>query len=140
LPEVVVAGQPQWLLGDAGKLRQVLLNVLSNAYKYSPQGGAVTVVIDALMVRGELPQTRVRITDHGIGMTPEQAEKVWERFYRADTSGKVPGTGLGMSIVKEIIELHRGSVSVHSATGQGTCISICLPADTVSPEARGSNP
>jgi signal transduction histidine kinase len=139
-PEVVVAGLPQWLLGDAGKLRQVLLNVLSNAYKYSPQGGPVTVVTDTVTVRGELPQARVRVTDHGIGMTPEQAEKVWERFYRADTSGKVPGTGLGMSIVKEIIELHRGSVSVHSAPGQGTCISICLPADIVSPEALGSNP
>jgi signal transduction histidine kinase len=128
-PEVRLAEQPQWLLGDVGKLRQVLLNVLSNAYKYSPQGGAVRVEVDALQVRGQLPQARVRVTDHGIGMTLEQTERVWERFYRADTSGKVPGTGLGMSIVKEIIGLHRGSASISSAVGQGTCVALCLPAD-----------
>ena len=140
LPEVVVTAKPQWLLGDAGKLRQVLLNVLSNAYKYSPQGGPVRVEIDALAGRGEIPKTRIRVTDRGIGMTPEQSQKVWDRFYRADTSGKVAGTGLGMSIVKEIIELHRGSVSIHSALGQGTCISMCLPAEMANPEPRGTNP
>ena len=133
LPEVVVADQPQWLLGDAGKLRQVLLNVLSNAYKYSPNGGPVRVEVDAFTVRGEIPQSRIRVTDRGIGMTPEQSGKVWDRFYRADTSGKVPGTGLGMSIVKEIVELHRGSVAVHSALGQGTCITLCLPCDVTVP-------
>ncbi len=130
LPVVVRATQPQWLLGDAGKLHQAVLNVLSNAYKYSPQGGPVRVEVDALLVRGQLPQARIRVTDHGIGMTPEQASKVWDRFYRVDTSGRYPGTGLGMSIVKEIVGLHHGSVSISSALGQGTCVSLCLPVDS----------
>jgi len=130
LPVVVPAAQPQWLLGDAGKLRQAILNVLSNAYKYSPQGGPVRIEVDALLVRGQLPQARIRVTDRGIGMTPEQTSKVWDRFYRVDTSGRFPGTGLGMSIVKEIVGLHHGSVSISSALGQGTCVSLCLPVDS----------
>lgn len=128
-PELVLVTSPLWMLGDAGKLRQVLLNVLSNAYKYSPGGGVVRIEVDVMKGRSELPQARIRVTDHGIGMTAEQVKKVWTRFYRADTSGKVPGTGLGMSIVKEIVELHRGEVSITSASGQGTCVTLRLPID-----------
>jgi signal transduction histidine kinase len=72
----------------------------------------------------------VEISDQGIGMTPEQLTRVCERFYRADTSGKILGTGLGMSIVKEIIELHRGTLHLDSTPGQGTCVRLCLPAHT----------
>ena len=68
------------------------------------------------------------VRDHGIGMTPEQLSHVCERFYRADASGKIPGTGLGMSIVKEIIELHGGDLEITSKVGAGTTITICLPA------------
>ena len=128
-PELLLAKGPLWMVGDAGKLRQVMLNVLSNAYKYSPAGGLVRIEVDVATGRSELPQARIRITDHGIGMTADQVSKVWTRFYRADTSGKVPGTGLGMSIVKEIVELHRGDVSIHSAIGQGTCVTLRLPID-----------
>jgi signal transduction histidine kinase len=60
-------------------------------------------------------------------MTAGQLKRVFERFYRADTSGKVPGTGLGMSIAKEIIEFHRGRVDVHSSIGKGTTVTIWLP-------------
>jgi signal transduction histidine kinase len=66
-------------------------------------------------------------------MTPEQLARVFERFYRADTSGKIPGTGLGMSIVQEIVSLHGGKVSVASTAGLGTTVTIWLPtADIVS--------
>ena len=126
LPVVVPAAQPQWLLGDAGKLRQAILNVLSNAYKYSPQGGPVRIEVDALLVRGQLPQARIRVTDRGIGMTPEQTSKVWDRFYRVDTSGRFPGTGLGMSIVKEILELHGGQLLIESTIGVGTSVTLLL--------------
>lgn len=128
-PELMLGTEPLWLVGDDGKLRQVLLNVLSNAYKYSPSGGSVRIKVDALAGDDEGMQARVRVSDQGIGMTPEQVEKVWTRFYRADTSGKIPGTGLGMSIVKEIVELHRGRVTVDSTLGRGTCVSIFLPLD-----------
>jgi signal transduction histidine kinase len=71
------------------------------------------------------------IEDNGIGMAPEQLARVCERFYRADTSGKIPGTGLGMSIVKEIVELHRGTVNITSKAGNGTTVTVWLPVSNV---------
>ena len=70
----------------------------------------------------------LEVQDHGIGMTAEQVARVCERFYRADTSGQIPGTGLGMSIVKEIIDLHGGDVEVRSQPGVGTTVCLWLPA------------
>jgi signal transduction histidine kinase len=67
------------------------------------------------------------VRDQGIGMTPEQLAHVCERFYRADASGNIPGTGLGMSIVKEIIERHRGEVQLDSTPGVGTEVTLWLP-------------
>jgi signal transduction histidine kinase len=121
------------VLADEKKTQQAILNVLSNAYKYSPQGGLVTVCV---FVQGEagsaLDPARagigVRISDQGIGMTAQQVQHVCERFYRADSSGKVPGTGLGMSIVKEIVELHRGVVLIDSQPGQGSSVTLLFPA------------
>jgi signal transduction histidine kinase len=75
----------------------------------------------------------IRIRDHGMGMTPEQVARVFERFYRADASGSIPGTGLGMSIVKEIIELHGGTVDFASTAGAGTTVTLWLQ-----PAAPGS--
>lgn len=126
-PELQSSAAPTQILADQGKLRQALLNVLSNAYKYSPGGGPVRL---ELVDRGVGPRRMagVRIVDQGIGMTPEQSGRVFERFYRADKSGKLPGTGLGMSIVKEIIELHHGSIELQSAAGKGTAVTLWLPA------------
>jgi signal transduction histidine kinase len=62
-----------------------------------------------------------------MGMTPEQQARVFERFYRADHSGKIPGTGLGMSIVKEIVEIHHGTVELSSQAGFGTLVTLWLP-------------
>ena len=117
-----------WIRADRGKLAQAIGNVLSNAYKYSAVGGDVAM---ALVESGntEHPDcVGLRITDHGIGMTPEQLARVFERFYRADASGKIPGTGLGMSIVKEIIELHGGQIDVQSGFGTGTVVTMWIPS------------
>lgn len=127
-PELELPLKPLYLTADSGKLRQALLNVISNAYKYSPQGGAVRVKVGFEEAVGHAPKVNITVTDHGIGLTQEQLKRVCERFYRADTSGKILGTGLGMSIVKEIIELHRGQLNIHSTYGQGTCVSLYLPA------------
>ena len=110
---------------DTNKLGQAVLNVLSNAYKYSPQGGVVV-----LRQRYDASRQRVviEIQDQGIGMSPEHVARVFERFFRADPSGNIPGTGLGMSLVKEIIDLHLGEVSLSSALGQGTTVHIEVPA------------
>ena len=109
---------------DPGKIGQVLRNLLSNAYKYSPRGGLVEV---RLWREDDVAVLEVR--DEGIGMSAEQLNRVCERFYRADISGAIPGTGLGMSIVKDIVELHGGSLALHSQLGQGTTVTVRLPSD-----------
>ncbi len=117
-----------FIVGDDKKARQAVLNLLSNAYKYSPDGGLVEIDLLARKPEGASAQVGIRIVDHGIGMTPEQQARVFERFYRADTSGKIPGTGLGMSIVHEIVELHGGTVEISSHPGTGTTVTMWLPA------------
>lgn len=122
---------------DRQKMQQALTNVLSNAYKYSPEGGPVTIRVR----REAAPRGvwRVEIEDQGIGMTPEQLARVGERFYRADASGAIPGTGLGVSIVKEIMQLHGGTLQVHSQPGR-TVVSLTLPvvAPAAAPRALAS--
>ena len=121
-----------WLHADRNKLHQAIGNVLNNAYKYSPAGGAVRIDLIVPAADGDetsAPQQQVgiRIRDEGIGMTSEQLGRVFERFYRADTSGRIPGTGLGMSIVKEIVELHGGAVELASTYGSGSMVTLWLP-------------
>lgn len=109
---------------DAGKLLRALRNLLSNAYKYSPAGGDVIVRVTRDRTGGRVG---IAVVDQGIGMTPDQLARVGERFYRADDSGTVLGTGLGMSLVFEIMALHGGSVQLDSSPGQGTTATLWLP-------------
>jgi signal transduction histidine kinase len=111
---------------DPEQTSRALTNVISNAVKYSPEGGTILVTTQTGELRGE-PAAGLRVTDRGIGMSPEQLARVFERFYRADTSGNIPGTGLGMSLVKEIVELQGGRVDVASTLGKGTSVTLWLP-------------
>ena len=123
LPDCV---RPTPIDADRAKLQQALHNVLSNAFKYSPRGGPVLLSWHF----GESAGRRLiglAVRDHGIGMTAEQLKRVGERFYRADTSGNIPGTGLGMTIAREILELHEGSLQVESTPGEGTTVTLWLP-------------
>ncbi len=126
-PELMMPKTPLYVMADAGKLRQALLNVLSNAYKYSPAGGPVILQIEAGEEAEPTPRAWMHITDQGIGMTPQQRDRVCERFYRADASGKVPGSGLGMRIVKEICDMHGGELIISSNLGVGTRVSFSVP-------------
>lgn len=121
---------PAWIDGDADRLQRALGNLLSNAYKYSPAGGPVAVRLHRAGGVGDASAASlcVTITDQGIGMTPEQLARVGERFYRADHSGHIPGTGLGMSIVMEIARLHGGTLGLHSVPEVGTQATLSLPA------------
>jgi PAS domain S-box-containing protein len=145
-PQAPPANGPLRVRADRKKLTQAISNVISNAYKYSPKGGAVDIELATTPGNDDLPsRIGICITDHGIGMTPEQLARVCERFYRADTSGKIPGTGLGMSIVKEIVELHGGDLEITSKVGAGTTVTIWLPARSVevgtqAPDAFRSSP
>jgi signal transduction histidine kinase len=139
--ELTLPEAPLYLMADAGKLRQTLLNVVSNAFKYSPHGGPVELKAWLKRIDNQAPGVCIEVTDHGIGMNPAQLARVGERFYRADTSGKIPGTGLGMSIVKEIVALHHGTLEIDSAPGLGTTVRLCLPTyatlqDSFSPGAQ----
>ena len=128
-PHVPTTAPSVFIQADRKKMQQALLNIFSNAYKYSPQGGEVNV--HYRLGESSAPETPSRIgievQDAGIGMTAEQLQRVCERFYRADASGKIPGTGLGMSIVKEIVELHGGTLQLNSTVGSGTQVTLWLP-------------
>jgi PAS domain S-box-containing protein len=126
-PTLIATGDSVQIKADRKKLTQVISNVLSNAYKYSPNGGDVIIKVQDNCQQEDQWMTGFSIQDHGIGMAPAQLARVFERFYRADESGNIPGTGLGMSIVKEIVELHQGNVEISSQPGQGTLVTIWLP-------------
>ncbi|MBD5804725.1 Sensor protein FixL [Azoarcus sp. Aa7] len=112
---------------DAAKLEQALLNVLSNAYKYSPDGGAIELEI---FVGEGGEEVGIAVRDHGIGMTADEVGQVCERFFRADSSGAIPGTGLGMSLVEEIMTILGGRIAIDSRPGRGTAVTLWLPAVT----------
>jgi len=126
-PTLIATDENVQIKADRKKLTQVISNVLSNAYKYSPSGGEVIIKELDNCQQEDQWMTGFSIQDHGIGMVPAQLARVFERFYRADESGNIPGTGLGMSIVKEIVELHQGNVEISSQLGQGTLVTIWLP-------------
>lgn len=125
------------LMVDADKTRQAITNVLSNAYKYSPGGGPIRLHTLAGEFDGR-PHVGVAVTDSGIGMTAAQKARLFERFYRADPSGNIPGTGLGMSLVQEIMELQDGRIDVDSEPGIGTRVTLWFPLAAVAHPAAAA--
>jgi signal transduction histidine kinase len=121
----VPAGVPP-IAADRIKARQALGNVINNAVKYSPDGGAVHVR-SRVELRGNRTGWCVEVEDHGLGMTDEQLAHVFERFYRADPSCSIPGSGLGMALVQQIMKLHNGTISITSELGRGTCVTLWFP-------------
>ena len=115
------------LSGDVQKLQQALTNIVSNSIKYSKPDTPITVGA-FLAAPGAQPAVGIRVRDAGIGMTPEQQAQIFDAFYRADKGSSVQGSGLGMTIFKEIIDLHGGTVEIRSAPGTGTEITMVLPA------------
>ena len=115
---------------DKTRLNQILLNLLSNAIKFTPAGGTVSVRVRQLAgkVRG-CGQYEFRIKDNGIGMSPEFAKKIFEPFERErnSTVSRIQGTGLGMAITKNIVDMMGGTVEVQTAQGKGTEFTVCVP-------------
>ena len=115
---------------DKTRLNQILLNLLSNAIKFTPAGGTVSVRVRQLAgtVHG-CGQYEFRIKDNGIGMSPEFAKKIFEPFERERTStvSRIQGTGLGMAITKNIVDMMGGTIEVQTAQGKGSEFIICLP-------------
>lgn len=109
---------------DTDKVTQVIDNIMSNAIKYSPEGGKITFQ----MVK-ETNRIKISISDQGLGIAREKVDKIFDRFYRVDKarSRQIGGTGLGLAITKEIIEAHHGNIWASSKEGQGTTIYFTLP-------------
>lgn len=131
-PGIKVAPGIPAVRADREKLRQVLFNLLSNAYKYSPPGTTIAIALlgeSRPGAEGEpVPGACISIADHGIGMSQEQVARIGERFFRADRSGKVQGNGLGLALVKEIVALLKGEMLVTSVPEIGTTITVWFPA------------
>lgn len=119
------AAQDLEIRGDADRLRRALANLISNAIKYSPDGGNVTV--DAVRTNGDVT---ISVTDHGLGIPTDVQDRIFDRFFRVDSSetSRIGGTGLGLSLVREIALAHNGEVGVDSVEGQGSRFWMKVPA------------
>ena len=132
--------QHENVLADPNRLNQVLMNILSNAVKYTPKGGHIRLEMEELPRNEHFARYRFVVQDDGIGMSEEFQKTLFDPFTREEKSGtnKVQGTGLGMAITKSIVDLMGGSISVESAPGRGTRFEVVLefPIDTESDHAQ----
>jgi GAF domain-containing protein/nitrogen-specific signal transduction histidine kinase len=130
LAEEIMPGLPL-IRADRLKLMQIVSNILDNAYKYTPTGGAIRVMAEARMEGGR-SHVLITIADNGIGIPPEFHDRIFDRFQRYDDNAlvmDVAGTGLGLSIVKALVEMHEGDVWFESAVGAGTTFYVSLPVE-----------
>ncbi len=110
--------------GDEQYLVRVFINLLSNAVKYTPEGGAVK-----LQARRDSDLVRVEFVDNGYGISKEDQARIFDQFYRVKSAaGKAKGTGLGLAMVKKIVEMHQGEIEVESEEGKGSCFRVSFPA------------
>ena len=119
----------EYLLGDSVRLRQIFINLLSNAVKYTPYGGKVALDLAELPCEAKDKATiRITVTDTGCGMTPEFVEHIYEPFTRSENSvtNKVQGTGLGMAITRNIVDMMGGTIEIHSEVDKGSRFDVTL--------------
>lgn len=119
-----LVGQLPDIYCDSDRIEQVLTNILSNAIKYTPDGGEISI-----KARAEGDTVLISVTDNGIGIPEKDIDRLFERFYRVDKarSREAGGSGLGLSIAKEIIERHGGKITIESKYGEGTTVTVYLP-------------
>jgi signal transduction histidine kinase len=119
-------GTPILVEIDKDRISQVIANLLSNAMKYTPEGGSIKVIVT------ETPKDGIiKVIDNGIGIPERELPLVFERFYRSDKSRdrKTGGAGIGLAIVKSIVTAHGGRVVAESAVEQGSCFTVSIPKD-----------
>jgi signal transduction histidine kinase len=119
---------------DEGRLKQILFNLLSNAVKFSPDGGPVTIAVTSIpRITSPLGVDTVRIdvADRGIGIAPDELQRIFDEFYQTEEGRRARrgGTGLGLSLTRNFVELHHGRIDVRSEAGEGSCFSLYLPVD-----------
>ena len=118
--------QPVMIDGDPEQLDRLLVNLLSNAVKYTPRGGSVALTLDSAAEEAVLS-----VADTGIGIPEEDQEALFTRFFRASNAveAAIPGSGLGLSIVRTIVTNHHGEMSIESGRDQGTTVTVRIPLD-----------
>lgn len=128
--------QPIWLNGDAVRLEQLVANLIGNAIKYTDRGGSITVSLQE-----DDGEAILRVADNGVGISPEMLPKVFELFTQVDNSlsRSQGGLGIGLALVKSIVELHHGRIAAHSTVGKGSEFVVCLPLHKV-PQAEAEDP
>jgi two-component system OmpR family sensor kinase len=124
--EMDIPEEDSYVLGDQNRIHQVIANLLENARSHTPVGTRITV-----QIKEEENRTEVSVADDGPGMDPADQKRIFERFYRADSSRtrsvKTEGSGLGLSIVKAIMDAHSGDVRVESVLGKGATFTLTFP-------------
>lgn len=135
LTEQVEPGLPP-INVEADRIRQILVNLLTNAHEYTPEGASIGIAARAV---GD--EVEISVSDNGPGIPPDQLERIFERFTRGDAglTQRVGGTGLGLAISKSLVELHGGSISAESTVGQGSTFQVRLPVATGAPADGGAD-
>ena len=130
--ELIVDASPLAAKGDRGRLDQLLGNLVSNAVKFTPEGGRVTVRVSA-----QDESALIEVSDNGIGVPEAELDELFTRFFRSSTATEnaIPGTGLGLVIAKAIAEAHGGQIAVESREGVGTTFKVTLPLEPALAEA-----
>lgn len=116
---------------DPDKLERILFNLLSNAFKFTPESGQVTLEVNTVQV-SDRQMLQIKVQDTGIGIPADQHEKIFDRFYQSNPGEQVlnQGSGIGLSITREFVELHGGIIQVLSEKGKGACFTVFLPIKT----------
>ena len=131
---------------DEGRLKQILFNLLSNAVKFSPGGGSISLSVSHLPASLSplgIESVRIVVADEGVGIAPEELERIFDQFYQtrpAQRAARKGGTGLGLSLTKNFVELHHGRIDVRSKLGEGTVFTIDLPVDADVAGRRDASP
>lgn len=130
-----------WMSFDQDKMGKIMMNLLSNAFKFTPEGGRVDVSLEMATV-GEDGQERleIRVSDNGIGISDEDKKHIFDRFYQVPNPERpeAGGSGIGLHLVKEFVQLHQGTISVLDNVGKGSVFIVSLPVERVKPQPATS--
>ncbi|MET3877438.1 signal transduction histidine kinase/ligand-binding sensor domain-containing protein/DNA-binding response OmpR family regulator [Chitinophaga sp. OAE865] len=124
------------MLYDADKIEKIIFNLLSNAFKFTPENGSISVQVSYQETAGQL---EIAVKDNGIGIPPEKQEHIFERFFQHEVPASMvnQGSGIGLSITKEFVKMHGGSITVDSAPEMGSCFTVYLPVKTAAAVVPG---
>ena len=120
---------------DQDKMEKIIFNLLSNAFKFTPQNGAITVNIDVFNATASKKQLSIKVMDSGIGIPKDKLDKIFDRFFQNTVQGAMmnPGSGIGLALTKEFVELHGGSIYVNSQPNEGSTFIVTIPVTTNHP-------